>query len=56
MMMKFYNFCYPYKADEIRNTMKLESNDLNLRSARNPCFKISKNPNPIWAKMKNNSS
>ena len=34
---------YPRKAGEIRNLMKLKSNDLDLRSGRNSSFKISKN-------------
>ena len=54
MMMKFYN--YPQKADEAMNLMKLESKDSDLRSGRNPYSKISKNPNQIWAKMKNKST
>ena len=56
MMMKFYDFCYPWKADETRNPMKLESDNSNLKSGRNPYFKISKNLNQIWAKMKNKST
>ena len=48
-------FFYAQKADETRNPIKLKSNDLDLRLGRNPCFKIRKNLNPIWAKMKNNS-
>ena len=52
IIMKLYEL-YLQKADETRNPMKLESSDLDLRSGRNPCFKISKNPNQIWAKMKN---
>ena len=45
-------FCYPQRDNETTNPMKLESNDLNLRSRINPSFKINKNPNQIWAKMK----
>ena len=41
MMMKFYEL--PQKADETRNPMKPKSNDLDLRSGRNPYLKISKN-------------
>ena len=48
-------FCYPRKADETRNPMKSKSNNLDLRSGRNLCLKISKNLNPILAKIKNNS-
>ena len=54
MMMKFYDFA-PRKADKTGNPMKPKSNDLDLRLGRNPCLKISKNPHPIWAKMKNKS-
>ena len=54
MMIKFYDFSI--HDDETRNPMKSESNDLDLRSGRNPCFKISKNSNQIWPKMKNNST
>ena len=36
--------------------MKLESSDSKLRSGRNPYFKISKNSNQIWAKMKNETT
>ena len=39
MLMKFYEL-YLYKADETRNPMKKILNDLDLRSERNPCFKI----------------
>ena len=64
MIMKFYEgsndnkilrFCYPRKVDETMNPMKPKSNGLELRLERNYCFKISKNPHSIWAKMKNNS-
>ena len=44
---------YPQKADERINPMKLESKDSNLRSGRYPYFKVSKNLDSIWAKMKN---
>ena len=50
---KILTFCYSRKADEKRNTMKLESNDSDLRSWINPCLKISENLHLIWAKMKN---
>ena len=43
-------FCYSQKADETRNPMKPKSNDLDLRSGENTCFKIRQNPHPIWAK------
>ena len=52
MIMKFYKFV----STEIRNTMKLESSDSELRSKINPYFKISKNPNKIWAKMTNKTT
>ena len=55
MMMKFYDFAIG-KADETRNPMKPESNDSNLRFGRNSYFKISKNRNQIWAKMKNKTT
>ena len=45
---KILQFCYPQKADETRNPIKSKSNDLDLRSGKNPGFKISKNLNPIW--------
>ena len=44
------------KADETRNPMKLKSNDLDLRSKRNLCFKISKNPHPNLGETMNNSN
>ena len=53
MIMKFYEFSIQRRADETRNSVKQESSDSKLRSKRNPYFKISKNPNQIWAKMKN---
>ena len=53
MIMKFHNFSIHGKPDETRNLMKLKSSDSDLRSGRNPYFKISKNPNQIWAKIKN---
>ena len=31
--------------------MKPKLNDLDLRSGRNPCFKISKNPHPKLGEM-----
>ena len=34
---------YPRKANETRNPLKSTSNDLDLRSGRNPCLNISKN-------------
>ena len=37
---------YPRKADETRNLMKPKLNDLDLKSRRNPCFKIRQNPHP----------
>ena len=37
---------YALKADETKNPMKSKSKDLNLRSWRNPYFKISKTPHP----------
>ena len=40
MMMKFYDFSW--KSDETRNPMELKSNDLDLRSGRNPCLKLEK--------------
>ena len=46
---------YPLKVDETRNSMKPKSNDLELRSGRNPCFKISKNLHPNLGKTMNNS-
>ena len=49
-------FFYPQKADETRNPIKLESSDSDLRSGRNPYFKVSKNLNQIWAKMKNKTT
>ena len=51
MMMKFYDL-----AGETWNPMKLESNDLDIRSGINPFFNIRKNLNQIWAKMKNKST
>ena len=36
-------FFYPQNADETRNLMKQKSSDLDLRSERNPCFKIKEN-------------
>ena len=53
MMMKFYDFTIHGK---LMNPMKLESNDFYLRSRRNPCFKIRKNLNQIWANMKNKTT
>ena len=41
------------KADEVRNPMKLKSNDLDLRSERNPCLKINKNPSLKLGKKMN---
>ena len=44
---------YPQKSDETTNPMKPKSNDLDLRSGRNSCFKISKNPHSnLGEKMK----
>ena len=41
------------KTDETRNPMKPKSIDLDLRSWRNPCFKISENPHSnLGEKMK----
>ena len=42
MIMQFHEF-YIRKASETRNQMKLESNDLYLRSETCPCLKIDKN-------------
>ena len=53
MMIKF---CYPQKVDETRNPMKPESSDSDLRPGRNPYFKIRKNSNQIWVKMKNKTT
>ena len=47
MIMEFHEFSIH------RKLMKLKSSDLELRSERYPIFKISKNSNQIWAKMKN---
>ena len=47
MMMKFYDFAIH---------LIFESSDSNLRSGRNTCFKINKNPNQIWAKMKSKTT
>ena len=55
-MTRILRIYYPRKADESRNPIKLESNDLDLRSKRYSYFKISKNLNQIWAKMKNKST
>ena len=49
MTMKFYELDIT-KADETRNLMKLNSSDLDLRSWRNLCFKISKNLHPNLGK------
>ena len=46
---------YPQKSDETKNLMKPKSNDLDLRSGRNPCFKINKIPHPNLGETKNNS-
>ena len=35
--------------------MKSKSNDLDLKSARKPCFKISKNLNPNLGEVMSNS-
>ena len=43
---------YPQKGDKTRNIRKLKSSDLELRFERYPYFKISKNLNLNWAKMK----
>ena len=48
MIMEFYEF-----GDEIRNPMKPESSDSGLRSKRYPIFKIRKNSNLSWVKLKN---
>ena len=53
MMMKFYKLD-TRKVDETRSPIKPKSNDLNLRSGRNPCFKISKNPHPNLDEIMNN--
>ena len=45
---------YPLNDDETRDLIKQKSNNLNSRSRRNPCFKISKNLYPnIGETMKN---
>ena len=56
MIMEFHGFFYPQKADEIRNPLKPESSDSELRSKRYPYFKIRKNSNQIRAKMKNKTT
>ena len=53
-MMKYYELG-PWKTDEKRNLMKLKSNDCDLRSSRNLCFKIRKILRPNLGEMKNNS-
>ena len=45
---------YPQRSDETRNPMKPKSNDLDLRSRRNPYFKISKNMHPNLSETKDN--
>ena len=55
MIMKFYK--YPRKVDERKTPMKPTSIDLDFRSGRNPCFKISKNLHPnLGETMKNSIS
>ena len=55
MIMKFYEFAIRRKLIKT-NPMKLESSDSDLRSGRYPYFKISKNSNQIWVKMKNKTT
>ena len=41
---------YTLKADETRNPMKPKSKDLEIRSGRNPCFKIGKKSTPKFGR------
>ena len=43
-------FCYPQKSDETINPMKPNSKNLELKSGRNPCFKIIKKSEPNFSK------
>ena len=53
MIMEFDEFAIHGK---LMKSMKLESSDSDLRSKRYSYFKISKNLNQIWAKMKNKTT
>ena len=55
MIMEFDEFSIHGKLMK-QEIMKLESSDSDLISERYPYFKINKNSNQIWAKVKNKTT
>ena len=54
MVLQIHEFAI--HVDKNRNPMKLESSDSKLRSKRYPIYKISKNLNQNWVKLKNKAT